>query len=102
MDYRWTVTNTGRRNPGTRVPMVAQIPQRNVHVVKTMAPAQQSQGANQPSTSGQSSASHQQAPAHQSQPAGQVQQNSGNKSTSLLSAFPSNKLTPRERGFFLP
>src|SRR5262249_42540514 len=39
MDYRWKVTNTGRRSPGTRVPMVAQILQRNVHVVKSMLPA---------------------------------------------------------------
>src|SRR5258708_20406271 len=36
MDYRWKVTNTGRRSPGTRVPMVAQILRRNVHVVKSM------------------------------------------------------------------
>src|SRR5262245_25956902 len=39
MDYRWKVTNTGRRSPGTRVPMVAQILQRNVHVVKSMLPS---------------------------------------------------------------
>src|SRR5262249_27207592 len=39
MDYRWKVTNTGRRSPGTRVPMVAQILQRNVHVVKPMLPS---------------------------------------------------------------
>src|SRR5215475_1967828 len=25
MDFRWKVTNAGRRSPGTRVPMVAQI-----------------------------------------------------------------------------
>jgi len=43
------------------------------------APAQQTQGANQPSTSGQSDGSQQQAPAQQSHPAGQGQQNSGNK-----------------------
>src|SRR5262245_48226818 len=36
MDYRWKVTNTGHRSPGTRVPMVAQILRRNVHVVKSM------------------------------------------------------------------
>src|SRR5215813_2943969 len=36
MDYRWKVTNTGRRSPGARVPMVAQILQRNVDVVKSM------------------------------------------------------------------
>src|SRR5262249_23348555 len=39
MDYRWKVTNTGRRSPGTRVPMVAQILRRNVHVVKSMLPS---------------------------------------------------------------
>src|SRR5262249_3843908 len=39
MDYRWKVTNTGRRSPGTRVPMVAQILQRNVHVVMSMLPS---------------------------------------------------------------
>src|SRR6516225_862078 len=33
MDYRWKVTNTGGRSPGTRVPMVAQILQRNADVV---------------------------------------------------------------------
>src|SRR5262249_5273110 len=36
MDYRWKVTNTGRRSPGTRVPMVPQTLQRNVGVVKSM------------------------------------------------------------------
>src|SRR5215813_2559721 len=36
MDYRWKVTNTGRRSPGTCVPMVAQILRRNVDVVKSM------------------------------------------------------------------
>src|SRR5262249_30247240 len=39
MDYRWKVTNTGRRSPGTRVPMVAQIFQRNADVVKSMLPS---------------------------------------------------------------
>src|SRR6516165_11777628 len=39
MDYRWNVTDTGRRSPGTCVPMVAQIPQRNVDVVKSMLPS---------------------------------------------------------------
>src|SRR5262249_44409539 len=39
MDYRWKATNTGRRSPGTRVPMVAQILQRNVHVVMSMLPS---------------------------------------------------------------
>ena len=35
---RWKVTNTGHRSPGTRVPMVVQIHQRNVDVVKPMLP----------------------------------------------------------------
>ena len=39
MDYRWEVTNIGRRSPGRRVPMVAQIHRRNVHVVKSMLPS---------------------------------------------------------------
>ena len=39
MDCRWKVTNTGHRSPGTRVPMVAQILQRNVDVVKSELPA---------------------------------------------------------------
>src|SRR5215831_5012012 len=36
MDYRWKVTNTGCRSPGTRIRMVAQIHRRNVDVVKSM------------------------------------------------------------------
>src|SRR6516165_629546 len=36
MDYRWNVTNTGRRSPGTCVPMVAQILRRNVDAVKSI------------------------------------------------------------------
>src|ERR1700740_3708987 len=39
MDYRWKVTDTGRRSPGTGVPMVAKIHQRNVDVVKSMLPS---------------------------------------------------------------
>src|SRR6516164_2444717 len=33
MDYRWEVTNIGRRSPGRLVPMVAQIHRRNVDIV---------------------------------------------------------------------
>ena len=36
MDYRWEVTNIGRRSPGRRVPMVAQIHRRNVDTVKAV------------------------------------------------------------------
>jgi peptidoglycan hydrolase-like protein with peptidoglycan-binding domain len=43
------------------------------------APAQQNQGANQPSTSGQGGANQQQAPAQQNRPAGQGRQDSGSK-----------------------
>src|SRR5262249_10889502 len=46
MDYRWKVTNTGRRSPGTRVPMVAQILQRNADVVKSMLPSAAAQPSN--------------------------------------------------------
>src|SRR5262249_26248870 len=38
MDYRWEVTNIGRRSPGRRVPMVAQIHRLNVDTVKAVYP----------------------------------------------------------------